>query len=345
MNIQPPGHPFEHPDYVNWALKDFKQRNWGNKSIKEVQDHYRKTFWTVPISHVKLPKDTMLFRARPNMDHDFGNLNEIGIVPNTKVKSLGRANISNQSIFYVCTDEESAIREVTQWYLNDSGKFQNIINRGLMNMKWNPNTAIVTLSAWHVKEDMNIALLFNSGETLRSQGIQEIIQKRAKMISGQTSNYHKSFHMLLDFFSNEYGNLDVKTHLDYVFSAYYAQEIYNFFDRSEPSLKFDGVQYASVANGFRGENYALTENAFKNKIDFLGANICYAYNSVRRDMGEDKTVLHARFKTAILQNDNSFIWANSEEDVDYLIKVDNEYYPFKMPSDGSKFNKSVIRIG
>jgi hypothetical protein len=346
MIIKPPGHPYEYPDYIDQALQEFKNRNWVGKTIYQIIQEYRETFVTVPICHIKMQKGTMLFRGRKNENEQlFTHLDQIGMKPKDKVKSFGRANIPGEAVFYASTNEETVAREITQWYVNDNGRAQDLFSKGIMGMGWSPFTSFMTISAWHVTEDLNLALLFNEDDQKRAPAIREFAERRKDRMDGHSENYHKSFHKILDFFSSEFGKLDVKHELEYIFSAYYAYEIYHQKNRENPSLKLDGVKYASIANDCRGENIAICEEAFKKKIAFLGANHCYVYNSNGRDLDGGKTALIGRSQTAVLKSDNSFDWVHAEEDVDYIIKVENEYLPFTLPSDGSKFKKAVVRIG
>ena len=345
MIIEPPGHPYEYPDYIEQALNEFKTRDWTGKTFNDIIREYRNTFVTVPICHTIMSKGTVLFRGRKNEgDKLFSHLDEIGLKSKDKVHYFGRANIPGEAVFYASTNEETVAREVTQWYINDSGRVQDLITRGIMGMGWNPFTSFMTISAWHVTEDLNLGLLFNVDDQKRPPAIQEIANKRKRPAKGQSENYHKSFHKILDFFSDEFGKLDVKHELEYLYSAYYAYEIYHQANHQNPSLKLDGVKYASIANDCRGENIAISESSFRKKVSFLGANFCYTYNSNGRDIGENKTAITGRSETAILKDDNSFDWVHSEEDFDYIVKFNGEYIPFVLPSDGSRFKKAVVRI-
>jgi hypothetical protein len=345
MLIKPPGHPFEYPDYVEQALKEFKEINWTGKTLNDILRHYRDTFVTIPICHIQMKKGTVIFRGRKNDGiKPFERLDEIGLKPKDKVFSFGRANVPGESVFYACTNEETVVREVTQWYINDNGRAQDLLTRGLMQSGFSPKTSFMTISAWHVKEDLNLALLFNADSAKRSPAIQEVTNERKMPIDGQSDRYHKSFHMILDFFSDEFGHLNVKQELEYLYSAYYAYEIYHQANGKNPVLKLDGVKYASIANDYRGENIAICESAFNNKIDFLGANLCYAYNANGTNIDGDKTAVVGRFETAFLKDDNTFEWVHAEEGYDYVVKVNNDYALLEFPSDGSKFKKAAIRI-
>jgi len=59
----------------------------------------------------------MLFRARKNPFGEeklFTNVKEIGIKDKKLVKSFGKTNIPEESVFYASTNEETVVREVAQ---------------------------------------------------------------------------------------------------------------------------------------------------------------------------------------------------------------------------------------
>ena len=98
MLIKPPEHPFEHPEYIENALIEFKERDWTDKSIKDILKEYRNTFVTIPICYLKMRKGTVIFRGRKNSgDNLFTQLNEIGLKDRSKVHSFGRANIPGEA--------------------------------------------------------------------------------------------------------------------------------------------------------------------------------------------------------------------------------------------------------
>jgi hypothetical protein len=150
--------------------------------------------------------------------------------------------------------------------------------------------------------------------------------------------------LILEFFSQEFGRLDVKHEFEYLCSAYYAYEVYNSEILEDRSAKLDGVKFASIANDLRGENYALSEEAFKNKIDFLGANFCYTYNNNVGKIENEGAAMIGRINAAMLKDDFTFEWTESTNDFDYIVKTGNEYKFLVLPSKDSRFPKTVVRI-
>ena len=128
-------HPFDNPDIISERLNRFKNINWTDKIFEDIENEYRNLFKTIPTYPIRIPKGTILFRGRPNDEKGlFSELKEIGIKPSKNVTSYGRANIRNQSVFYCSTNEETVVSEVTQWYINDNGRAQDLITKKIINM-------------------------------------------------------------------------------------------------------------------------------------------------------------------------------------------------------------------
>jgi hypothetical protein len=339
-------HPFDNPEYIAEALNKFNARNWTVQQFHDMVYDYRNLFRTIPTYPVTIKKDTVIFRGRPNEgEEDFKELKDLGIKPSRLVKSYGRAHIPHLSAFYASSNEETVAREVTQWYVNDNGRAQDLITKGIMGMNWNPFTSFMTISAWHVKEDLTLALLFNADSKNRSTYIQEC-EKDYYNIAKGNENRLKSRKLILDFFSNEFGRLDVKHESEYLFSAFYASEVYAYEITESQDMRFDSVKFASIANENRGENYAIKESSFKTKLEFLGANSCYTYNNNRINPIEGEgTAMIGHIKTArLLLDEQSLNWIDATDEADYWVKVDNDYLPWKLPPTGSRFPKAVKRI-
>lgn len=144
------GHPFDDPEYVLRMLERFRRIDWTGKSFNHIIHEYRRTLFAVPVYPLKVNKGTVVFRGRRNDKEDerlFQHVNELGLREPEKVVSFGRANIPGQSVFYASSNEQTVVREVTQWYVNDTGRFQDLISKGVLGMGWNPATCMMTISA------------------------------------------------------------------------------------------------------------------------------------------------------------------------------------------------------
>lgn len=169
-----------------------------------------------------------------------------------------------------------------------------------------------------------MALIFGN-EKNRPLGIQDERIKR-EALEHRSGNYKKSWELIMDFFSDEFGKTIIKSQYDYVFSALYAHVVMNNIDYLNPGQKkIEGVKYASIANNYRGENYALSEECYRNKLHFAGANYCVAFNNNDRKHGENKSCVIGKDYTAALNSDNSFGYIDATDDYAYLMKYKNEF--------------------
>jgi hypothetical protein len=196
-----------------------------------------------------------------------------------------------------------------------------------------------------VKEELNVAVLFNADVPKGSLTIHEYEKYNQNMPIQENKNRLKSRNLILDFFSKEFGRLDVKNEYEYIYSAYYAYEIYNNKITEDPLVELDGVKFVSIANEYGGENYALSEKAFRSKIDFLGANFCYTYNNKIGKIENEGNAIIGRINSALLKDDLTFDWIKSTNDFDYIVKIDNEYSYLILQPTSSRFSKAVLNIG
>lgn len=329
-------HPFDDPNQIAESLTKFKSVDWDDKTFQDVANEYRSLLKVIPIYPVIIKKGTTLFRGRQNDgDEPFTEFKDISIKPADLIKTIGRANLPHQPVFYCSSNEETVAREVTQWYINDNGRAQDLYTRGIVGKLWNPFNAFMTISAWHVKEDLHLGLLFNADTSKRSLAIQQYHQAFQDISFHENENRCKSRNLVLDFFSQEFGKIDVKHESEYLYSAYYANEIYNNQITEYPNLKLDGVKFASIASENRGENYAIKEDSFKTKMDFLGANLCIIHNNNRKGaMPNPSKAIISRIQSALLKDDQTFDWVNSDNGVDYIVRIENRYSQLVFPPSG-----------
>jgi hypothetical protein len=106
----------------------------------------------------------------------------------------------------------------------------------------------------------------------------------------------------------------------------------------------DGVKYASIANNYRGENYALSESCYLNKIQFAGANFCVAFNNSAGKLGDSKSCLIGKDYTAVLNNDGTFGYIDASDDYAYLMRHKNEFLFMPHPPGREVIVKATQRV-
>jgi hypothetical protein len=192
---------FENPDSIRQCLEKLALKAKSGATFQELIDLYKTEIGILPVYPMKIQKGAVLFRARRNtgdVKDLFKSLDEIGMKPKEMVKEFGRANLPNQAVFYASSNEETVVQEINQWHINDQGRFQDFISKGGLTKDWRPHTCFLTISAWMVTEEINVALLFGNEES-RPPVIQDAKIKR-EALGHQSTNYKKSWNLIIDFF-------------------------------------------------------------------------------------------------------------------------------------------------
>jgi len=267
-------HRLYYPDYIEYALDKIKEIANTTKSFGNLKLSIRDFLESIPVVENTIKIGTYLFRARSKSDNTpYEFLSQITLRDKRYVKSFGRAHRPNQAIFYCSTNHEVAIREATQWHVTNFG---TLINRNMLK-DYNPHVKFVTVSIWKVIKDLKVASLFLNNEAMVVNPVVRYFGEQVK--NGNINNWNekvvKSKNLILEFFSNEFAKRDIKHESDYLLSAYYANEIYTF---SGLTRRLDGVAYPTVALDYKGENIAITEDAYKDKMEFVTAYHNYVAN-------------------------------------------------------------------
>jgi hypothetical protein len=264
-------HRFYYPEYIEFALKEIKQRDFSNHSFDQMKKIVHGYLGSTPVMETTLKKGNFLARARTKKDDTpYNRFSKITVRDKQFVKSYGRAHRPDQSIFYCSTNHHIAIREATQWHQNNFGI---LINRYISG-DYNPNVIFVTVSIWKVIKDLKVASLFLNRDAMSADPVVKHFGNKAinENINNWDERVVKSKNLILEFFSNEFAKKEIRSEKDYLLSAYYANEIYL------TSARLDGVSYPTVALDYKGQNIAITEEAYKEKLEFVTAYHNYVAN-------------------------------------------------------------------
>lgn len=260
-------HKFYYPDYIEFALSKIKELPTGSISFDLLNQTIKTYLDSIPVVVNTIKAGTFLARARTKSDaNPFKLLSEITLRDKKDVKSFGRAHRPNQAVFYCSTNDEVAIREATQWHVTDFG---TLINRNMLK-DYDPHVRFVTVSIWKVKKDLKVASLFLNTNAMEANPVVRFFGEQ--VINGNIKNWDervvKSKNLILEFFSNEFAKRNIFNENDYLLSAFYSNVIHTI---SNLTHQLDGVVYPTVALNFQGENIAMTEDAYKDKIEFVTA--------------------------------------------------------------------------
>lgn len=274
--IHPPKdrHRFYYPDYIEYDLRKIKEIDYTQVSFDDLTKTIRNYLESIPIVENTIKAGTHLARARSKSnDIPYKLLSEITLRDKKHVTSFGRAHRPNQAIFYCSTNCEVAIREATQWHVTDFG---TLISRNMLK-DYNPHIKFVTVSIWKVTKDLKVASLFLNKDAMEANPVVRYFGEQIKNgnIKDWDEQVVKSKNLILEFFSNEFAKRDIKHETDYLLSAYYANEVYTI---SGLTGRLDGVAYPTVALAYTGESIAVTEDAYKDKMEFVIAFHNYVAN-------------------------------------------------------------------
>ena len=267
-------HLYNYPEYIEYALGKIKEINTSEISFYDLTKTIRNYIGGIPVVENTFKAGTYVARARTKSNGlPYKNLSEITLRDKKYVTSFGRAHRPNRAVFYCATDPEVAIKESTQWHITDLGV---LINRKMLK-DYNPHRRFVTVSIWKVKEDLKLASLFLNDKAMESNSRVKYFGENIKSQNNNNWNENilKSNNLILKFFCDEYAKSEIKQESDYFLSSYYANEIHTL---SENTGMIDGVVYPSVAHQFRGENFAITELAYRKKLEFVKAYHNYVAN-------------------------------------------------------------------
>jgi hypothetical protein len=116
--IKPPsGHPLQHPEYIECALREFKSQHWERKSFAGLIRWYKDAIHTVPAYAVELRKGMVLYRGRINdriTECNYNQLKELGLKPATLEDHFGRGSPPGKSLKTWCWLRRSLMKRPWQ---------------------------------------------------------------------------------------------------------------------------------------------------------------------------------------------------------------------------------------
>lgn len=253
-------------DMVFKAVPSFPiNTNTTDKIRRPQEDHYQRD-------------SSIIFRTRPDditrMGHaiqqPFQKLENISIVPPIELHKIpiGRCNLEKKPIFYSSNYPITACVEAASHGFTQDFK-----------------STTVTMGGWQIIKPLNLAEITFSSLALReleenSEFSYENIKKyRQNMkdhmkiqIEDDVNQKHSSdFNLsLLEFFSDQFGKIEIIHPSDYYLSNLYCDVIFNYSYADESGSLYDGIVYPSVRNALQEFNVALHPRAM-GKIKFIGA--------------------------------------------------------------------------
>lgn len=184
--------------------------------------------------------------------------------PAEKVTKYGRCNFPGQSIFY--------------------GSF--MLLTPLIELK--PHIGdLITHSIWKVKneQELNFCPIFLNqpkGENIINERTLEITWEYKKQLEQYPQNIQEQINELVKFITDAFTKeVNPNNHLDYIFSAYFSNKIFNEFENGT----VEAIYYPSVKEKLSFENIAIKPETFDNKYELFEVNDLIVINRPSNDFG------------------------------------------------------------
>jgi hypothetical protein len=179
-----------------------------------------------------------IYRGQIN-DNDipFDSIKRISYNP-SPAKTLGRANLIGEQVFYGANDWKIAAIEACQ---------DKLRNEGIKEF-------YVTIGKWVFVKDFNVSVICHSN--IR-QGVVKELKEAVEAIDimmreGRSPEEYQSLLLINKFFANQFAKQNINYNNDYFFSAFCASELLNHSAHS-----IQGIWYPSVPYLYYGYNYVL----------------------------------------------------------------------------------------
>jgi hypothetical protein len=276
------------------SLKDYQQ-------IWRPKEDWMRDFYMLHrarINQIRAEGFTGLYPWEHERDISHVPLNESHLI-----KDYGRCNRPGDVVFYCSNYAPTSCCEVLS---------KGFTKEILMNH--------VTIGHWRIKSPLTLAQINFSLSKLRE--LKELTKfpydNLIKMADGWKDHALKKFGSkgsyfdyspefsiaVLEFFSDHFGNTNIKTEHDYYISSLYTDIIFNHSHTDENGGLFDGLIYPSVKNSLQEFNIVLHPRAM-NKLKFTGATYAWMTSSLNQN---PPSVEYTPWETAGATDSGKLIW-------------------------------------
>ena len=216
------------------------------------------------------------------------------------IKEYGRCNLPGEARFYCSNYYPTACIEcLTKGFVKDKNQ-DTTVTMGT----WTVNKPLVLAQVVFSKNKLDEIKHFNPEvyddrlkftEDWYAHTLQQIQQDPNRSCN---MDYAKE---ILEFFSDEFGKMDIKSGRDYTLSNWYCDYIFNQTFPDEPT-KIDGIIFPSVKYSYQEFNIVLHPRAMS-KISFASASqVWVTYN------GQINNVQFSPLETSYSDKDGSIKW-------------------------------------
>jgi hypothetical protein len=228
-------------------------------------------------------------------------ISHIPLAEKHNVKDWGRCNKPEEIRFYCSNYYPTCCNEVAS-----EGFTKSIIAEH------------VTVGDWLINEPLNLAVVNFSLKKLNEIAEStkykptHLYEKHNTWIAfceerfkNSNNSYSVEFNIeVLNFFSDHFGTIDIKSENDYYFSNLYCDVIFNHSFADENGLLYDGVKYPSVKNSYQEYNIVLHPRAMQ-KLQCIGASNVWVTYHANADVSK---INFNPLETASLDEAGNILW-------------------------------------
>lgn len=232
-------------------IKSLESLNLKKYQIEEIKKELYKSTG-LPYNIFPYVSGSRIYRGQISEKTPFEKITRLSYNPNP-AKSIGRANMQGESVFYASGSLDNAAIESCQDQLRDSKK----------------RKFYVTVGEWELQEDIEINLICHSEKAQKSGTDLPIAVEALEplMRKGRNDDEYNIILLKNHFFANQFAKEDINHPHDYAFSAIYSSEVLKTANKI-----CNGICFPSVAYKLKGFNFVFTKELFdKNIFTFVGA--------------------------------------------------------------------------
>ncbi|AZA92378.1 Uncharacterised protein [Chryseobacterium nakagawai] len=252
----------------------------------------------IPFPTAILKNNFYVDRLRINQENKlFYSIDDISYRKDTEnIRSYGRANYPNQSMFYGAFESENIKLPRFVSLIETSEIFRDIEKNNDLDKKF-----FATLGRWKLKKETEVLEIIFSEDYLKSGENKKAFNYHWSNLKNQLPDYEERFKLILEFFTSEFAKKLINDHRFYKISSSY----FNLSLSSSPNI--GGVKYPSVKSDYMGYNLALLP-------EFLDENFELANVSLLEidKRGKHTTVEIVNNVIDFGENFRNFTWENKE---------------------------------
>ncbi len=227
--------------------------------------------------HFDMPKDFIIYRARPNDPKPFSTRSELSFKPQKCNTTYQRCSTPNKTMFYGCpVSPTSGLPASQDMYPVLAGLFEASntyrYNKLISEEK-------ITIGRWKTTQPIKVNCIFIPSKIQTNPNY--FNHNEVARLINSTTHSDKSL-VINEYFGQKFYNSNIRYDYDYLITALLAEHFVN--------LGFDGVIYPSTKIQGENLNICLTEDCANTKVKLI-----QAAESVIMKYGYQNEIVHQSF--------------------------------------------------